>query len=54
MRVLSSLKTSPLGASHTASRCLDLLGLFTTAAQRDQIVGVSDRARGLPGITRSA
>ena len=48
IRVLSSLKTSPLGASHSASRRLDLLGLLTGVTQGDKIVGVADQHRGSP------
>ena len=46
MRVLSSLKARPLGASHAASRALTCFGLLTAEAQSEQIVGVPDQHRG--------
>ena len=48
MRVLSSLKASPLGVSHSASRCLDLFGLVAGVAHDDEIVGVPAPAPGSP------
>ena len=48
MRVLSSLKARPLGASQLGKLCLDLFRLLTAVAQGDQVVGVPDQHRGAP------
>ena len=46
IRVLSSLKASPLGASHSARRALTCSACSLVVTQGDQIVGVSDQHRG--------
>ena len=45
MRVLSSLKTSPLGASHAASRALTC-SACCRRGRDDHVVGVSDQRPG--------
>ena len=46
MRVLSSLKARPLGASHCGQPCLDLFGLLPGVTQSDEVVGIPDQHRG--------
>ena len=46
IRVLSSLKARPLGASHSASRALTCSACCLGVAERDQIVGVPDQRPG--------
>ena len=51
MRVLSSLKASPRGASHSASLALTCPACCLAVAEHDHVVGVSDQHRGTsPGI----
>ena len=46
IRVFSSLKARPLGASHAGKPRLDLKRLCLCVAQGDEIVGVPDQNRG--------
>ena len=53
MRVLSSLKARPLGASQAASRALTCSASLTGVTQGDQVVGVPDHT-GEPGAVSPA